>query len=62
MARDELSERTLDATVNKVFERLSEKGVYGAAMEGLDPKHRRELEKSMDRHAERQRKQSKTGW
>lgn len=58
----EISREGLEAVTTKLLQRLSEKGVYSEAMNGIDPKHRQELERAVDNHAARQRAAGKKGW
>jgi len=58
---DGISQRTEDAIVNKIAERLAEKGLLGDMLKNAR-KDRKVIEDSLERHAARQRAAGKPGW
>jgi hypothetical protein len=58
---DGISQQTEDAIVNKIAERLAEKGLLGDMLKHSG-KDRKVIEDSLERHAARQRAAGKPGW
>lgn len=63
---DGLSQRTEDAIVTLLLQRLASHPrypeSYAAIMDGLEPDQRAEVEAAVDRHAERMRAAGEPGW